>query len=251
VLSLLGHFKEVARELPAHLEDAWRRNDLCSIPLWMSRPLLAWLSVGAEAEAEAELARAWHAWSGLENAYAHQDAALHAGRCYLLHYRGDHRAAWATCVEHDRRFVGSFARRSINLAATAQRLRGLAAAALAAETTSASERSGLLREAEHVPHALHAGSLWRNWLTLPLAAASCVRGDRERAIHLLRQVDAGPRPPWLGPIFVHAARRRLGVLVGGDDGRTLVANADNFFRAGGAVDPERLVATLLPACEIN
>jgi hypothetical protein len=54
-----------------------------------------------------------------------------------------------------------------------------------------------------------------------------------------------------GPTYVHAARRRLGILLGGDEGKALVAEADAFFRAGGAIDPERLVAVLLPGCEIR
>jgi hypothetical protein len=43
----------------------------------------------------------------------------------------------------------------------------------------------------------------------------------------------------------------LGVLIGGDTGRKLVAGADEFFRVRGAINPEQLVASLIPGCEID
>jgi hypothetical protein len=54
-----------------------------------------------------------------------------------------------------------------------------------------------------------------------------------------------------GPVKTHAVRRRLGVLLGGDEGKRLVTEADAFLRAGGAIKPERLVAAILPGCEIR
>jgi hypothetical protein len=41
-------------------------------------------------------------------------------------------------------------------------------------------------------------------------------------------------------------RRIRGLLLGGDEGKALVAEADGFLRAGGATDPARLVAVLVP-----
>jgi hypothetical protein len=70
-------------------------------------------------------------------------------------------------------------------------------------------------------------------------------------VRLLREFDAGPRPAAFGPIYAHAVRRRLGVLLGGDEGAGLVADADAFLRAGGAVNPQLVVAILIPGCEVR
>ena len=50
-------------------------------------------------------------------------------------------------------------------------------------------------------------------------------------------------------LYLGFARRRLGELLGGDEGASLIAEADAFLRAGGALDPARLVATLMPGIE--
>jgi hypothetical protein len=251
LLAVLGRSNEAARVLPALLDEAWQRSDLFLIPMFMCTPLVAWLAVGAHAEAERELSRAARAWSTLDNPYAYQDFLLHEAQLWMHHYRGDARAAWAACLAHDGRFRASFAGRSIFFACYVQFLRGCAAANLAAQTTDAAERRTLLREAEREPLLLRRGSHWRQLLLLPRAAAACACGDRDRAVRLLREFDAAPRPAAFGPIYAHTVRRRMGVLLGGDEGAALVAVADAFLRAGGATDPERLVAMLVPGCEIR
>jgi hypothetical protein len=176
---------------------------------------------------------------------------LHEAQLWLCHHRGDARGAWRACLGHDARFRASFASRSIFFACYVQFLRGCAAANLAAQTPDAGERKMLLQEAEREPLPLRRSSHWKRLLLLPRAAAACARGDRDRAIQLLREFDAGPRPAAFGPVYAHAVRRRMGVLIGGADGDKLVAEADAFFQAGGAGDPARIVAMLVPGCEVR
>jgi hypothetical protein len=47
-------------------------------------------------------------------------------------------------------------------------------------------------------------------------------------------------------LFGHAVRARLGVLIGGDAGKTLRAHAFGWLAGQGARDPERMFAMLLP-----
>jgi hypothetical protein len=51
-------------------------------------------------------------------------------------------------------------------------------------------------------------------------------------------------------LWAHAARHRLGCLVGGDEGVALVREADEFFSARGVAAPAQLVAALFPGCEL-
>jgi eukaryotic-like serine/threonine-protein kinase len=251
ILVFQGRLADLARELPTLLDETRQRSDLFLPPLYMSYALCAWLASGAHAEAEREHARAAHEWAALENPFAYQDVALQWGRVSLFHYRGDARGAWLSSIAQDARFGASFVSRSTMFASLMHFLRSMTAATLAAETVDAAERKMLLQQAERAPFLLRSNPLWKKWLLLPRAAAACARRDRERAIHALRQLDSGARPASFGSLHVYALRRRLGVLIGGDEGKTLVTAADSFFRAGGTRDVERLVATLLPGCQIR
>jgi hypothetical protein len=249
LLRTLGRFTDQIREVSPLLDD-WQQRNLI-FPLYAGHLDLAWLATGARAKAEQQLERAVQAWSLLENPYTTYDWSLHRAQLLLCHDRGDARAAWGHCLAHDERFAAAFLSRSSLFAAAARLERGLAAATLAAETTDDAERKALLREADRMSSTTRGIRPRQRWLLLVRAAAACTRRDRENAVHLLRQLDAGPRPPGFGPIYAHAVRRRLGVLLGGDEGKALVSASDAFFRAGGTVDPERLVAMLLPGCEIR
>jgi hypothetical protein len=249
VLRALGRFTDQTRELSAPVED-WQQRNLMVTP-YMGGLDLAWLALGARAKAERELKRAVQAWSLLENPYTVYDSSLHSAQLLLCHDRGDARTAWAHCLAHDGRFAASFLSRSSLFSVSVRVGRGLAAATLAAETTDHAERESLLQEADRAASVTRGIRSRQRWLLLVRAAAACARRDRERAVHLLRELDAGPRPPAFGPVNTHAVRRRLGVLLGGDEGKMLVTEADAFFRAGGTVDPERLVAAILPGCEIR
>jgi hypothetical protein len=47
-------------------------------------------------------------------------------------------------------------------------------------------------------------------------------------------------------LFAAAARRRLGLLRGGDEGRTLIERADTWMRAQSVRNPPRMAACLAP-----
>jgi hypothetical protein len=83
------------------------------------------------------------------------------------------------------------------------------------------------------------------------AVIACASRDRDEAVRLLLAARSESPSNSSGPLIGHSVRRRLGVLMGGDQGKALVAEADAFFRAGGAVDPERLVVTISPGLEIR
>jgi hypothetical protein len=244
----LGQFAGASLELPAIADEARQRNDLFILPGVVTTGACVSLAMGAEPQAERELLRTTQVWRALGNAYSWQDWMLHFASNGLHHYRGEARAAWEQCLEHDERFATSFLARSRVYRMLARVERGVSAAALAANTKGSREREALLAEADRVTAPAGIARHLRSWLLIPRAAAACARGQPDRASDLLRELSQGPRPPWFAPIHAHAARRCLGALIGGDEGRGLIAEADAFFRAGGASDPERFVRMVMPGC---
>jgi hypothetical protein len=77
------------------------------------------------------------------------------------------------------------------------------------------------------------------------AAAADLSGDRDGAVAELRAALAGLDAADM-KLYAAAARRQLAGLVGGDEGRTLDAEAGAFFAGEGIVAPERMVRMLVP-----
>ena len=76
------------------------------------------------------------------------------------------------------------------------------------------------------------------------AGMAVVQGDRSAAAaHLERSASIYADLGMTG--YASYARRNLGLLVGGDRGRTLVADADAWLRAHGVADPERFASVCI------
>jgi hypothetical protein len=117
----------------------------------------------------------------------------------------------------------------------------------AALASAGSDRAGLLREAERIaaqlddeamPYALPGGALLR-------AGTLGARGRREEALPHLDAAAAGFRGV---DMTLHAAcaRRRKGEILGGEEGRRLVAEADAAMAAQGIMRPDRWTAMIAP-----
>jgi eukaryotic-like serine/threonine-protein kinase len=239
----LGEFAAVAAELPAHLDDAWNRGDVCLVPLWagLVSPL-AWLAVGNEAGVEHELAKATALWKAPQVTL--QEVHLVFGRHRLHLYRGDMRAAWELFAPWIReRLLRSPLSRSV-WAETALHARGQCAAALASELKQGAERQALLDSVTDSARWVRDPSLKASLS----AALACQQGDVARATEALRVSGYGSSGL---RVAQQATRRRFGVLLGGEAGQTLVREADAFFHKGGVVDVERYVAMLVPGLQMR
>ncbi|MFI5309279.1 MAG: hypothetical protein ACHQ53_18125, partial [Polyangiales bacterium] len=232
----LARFAEVARELPALCDDARERGDAAVLPLLAgSAGALALIAVGALEEAQFQLARASAAWSACRSAYAFQDYFLLQGDTWLAAARGEHRAAFERAQRDLVRFADSPLRASPAMSDNVTMCAGATTAALAA-TVTGSERAELVRRMRRFRFR---GPQPRSSQAATIAA---LEGRRDSVIEALRGMLASPQPP----IAVHANRRHLGRLLGGDEGRAMVAETDALFRAGGVVDPERFADILSP-----
>ncbi|HVK77973.1 MAG TPA: protein kinase [Kofleriaceae bacterium] len=125
-------------------------------------------------------------------------------------------------------------------------LRGRATVA-AASGASPSQRRALLRAAERDVAVLERQS---QRPAAPLAAVLRAaiehqRGNADRAVRSLTAAAAGFDAADMR-LHAHAARRRLGLLLGGDEGRALVAAADSAMVAEAIAEPARMTALLAP-----
>ena len=77
------------------------------------------------------------------------------------------------------------------------------------------------------------------------AAIAVRRGDTAAAVTLLRGAAVAFEAADMR-LYGAATRRRIGELVGGEEGSRLVADADEFMTGQRIVRPERIVAVLAP-----
>src|SRR5262245_48069724 len=129
------------------------------------------------------------------------------------------------------------------LARQAHHYRALAALGLSEATANRRERARLLAVVDDAARRTDSDLL--------RGAAACQRGDERGAIALLRKVGKTAKTAWPVRLNEQAARRRLGVLLGGEEGRALVAATDAFLSRAGVHDPERFVAMLTPGVALT
>jgi hypothetical protein len=80
---------------------------------------------------------------------------------------------------------------------------------------------------------------------LLLAGAAALRGENDRSVQALRDAARLFDETNLA-LFAAVARLRLGALLGGKEGASLVAEADEWMLAEGVRRPERIAAMMAP-----
>ncbi|HMI91705.1 MAG TPA: hypothetical protein VK509_10105, partial [Polyangiales bacterium] len=246
VRGYLCHFSELARELPARLDEAWARADLCIAPMWAAQ-VLPRLAVEDLRDAERDLERARSAWSA--PTFTLQDLSMLQGAYHLGHYRGDARGVWERIEREAARIGSSPLQRASPLASALHGLRAGTAAVLALQTRSPSERAALCKQVQRGADALRrsASGSWAGRVAEPLdALVVFIRGDDAAAVAKLRSALRSLAPI---PVLREVCRRKLGVLIGGDEGRAMVAQADGFLSSRGVVAPERFASAVMPGFE--
>jgi hypothetical protein len=126
----------------------------------------------------------------------------------------------------------------------AHEVRGRAAAALAAVSRGA-ERKRLTDEVGRLASKIASERLpaFAGWATLLRAQQALLRGQAELADRLLAEAASQLDATDAG-LMAAATRRCRGLVLGGDQGRQLIATADESLVARGVRDPVRLAALL-------
>jgi serine/threonine protein kinase len=237
----LGALAERGRRAEAWLADARARGDRfgeaeATLALALGR-IGAGDPAGARAAAREAALRV-----SREGFYLQHEHALRIEICSLLH-EGRAQAARDACEEGFRALESSALLHIQLLRVDALLLRGLTAVAAAAAHRAGArpllkraEADADLLARERRPHAIAGADQVR-------AGVAWVRGDRDRAEAGLRAAARGYAS---AEMAVHAAsvRRCLGAILGGDEGRRLVAAADAALAAEGVRDPARWAAMM-------
>jgi hypothetical protein len=243
-LVMLGQISQLADLAALTVQQARERGDRYSawagVAGW---PILGKIALGAAASAREELRQVYADWSRAN--YSVQDHWACLGEAYLDLSEGRAAEAFAR-VEHDEPAHKSSQLFRVQIIRIDVRF--LQATAALAVRTRANKR--LLLRAEAIARKLADERV--HW-SVPLsdlvhAGIARLRGDEERAVTLLNRAIEGfnGAEMWL---LAALARRRLGEMRQGDEGRELQARAEAFLKGEGVTDIDALARTLTPAFE--
>jgi serine/threonine protein kinase len=232
-----GDVRELLRRLPPLQREAELRGNLYALTnLRTAFTPFALLVDDRPDLAEAEADEAIRGWSRSGFHIQHCNALFSSVQTAL--YRGEGDKARAHLLEQWGDLERSKVLRVQQIRVRAVHFRGSAlAAAGAAPSLIAHEAARLEREPAAWAQAL--GTLLRATVHSRAGEPEAARAALERAV---RELDAADLA-----LYAACARRRLGLLVGGDAGAALVEESDRWFGEQLVRNPERMTAMLAPA----
>jgi serine/threonine protein kinase len=248
----LGETRELAHLMPIYLRGAEERGDAFAqrgLRGW--RGNFYWVVIDQPFEARAQVSSvSLPRGPGSPTQLTHYYELLANTQIDL--YLGEAAAAHERVEEIWRDLERAMLLRIQNCAIEAWYLRARAALALAASAGAGVDGCGgrakdRLRLALHAARRIEAQrTSWGTPLAqLVRATAARLGGDLARAEVGLRDALAGFEHAHM-QLYAAAARRRLGQLIGGEDGAARIAAADAFLRAQAVGNPEAMVGMLAP-----
>lgn len=247
-LYYLGEVNELSRRVPAMVQSATRTgNRYTAVTLRCGFPM-AWLARLDPDDIEGEIVDALASWTSPTGQKQLQHMLALCSRVDLALYRGDPESATPLLAAE----LGPVRRAMLDrapifdllLRATIAR-HALACAAQAAPDSD--RRRTALAEARRIMRRLRRSQmpLMRACSILIAASVAELDGHHDRAIASFREaVDAFEDTET--HLFAHAARNRLGALIGGDEGAALCDTAVQGMSRQGVRRPGTMLAMLLP-----
>jgi serine/threonine protein kinase len=240
-----GELREQCRLRPGFLREARDRADVYSlVNLRIGNSCLATLVEDDPVGARREIADAMEQWSKQGFHLEHLNA-LHA-RVTADLYAGDGIGAYRA-IQRDWRQFRLSGLGTAQLARVVARWKRASSALAAAEAGQGDLREllGVARRDARTIESENWG--WCTALATLMRAGIAMVGfrDEERARVLLEQSASAFDEVGMG-LHAAAARRCLGRLKGGDEGRALVASADAWLRSQTVRKPARLAAVFTP-----
>jgi serine/threonine protein kinase len=249
-LTYLGELDEVGRRVPALIQAAERRGNRYAAVTLRCGFQGVWLVRDDDiTEAERDVLDALASWTPARAQYHIQHFVALYTRLDLLLYAGEHRRA-AALFEEEMPLLrrAFFDRTPFNRALLEHQQARLALSELAdpASPPSPSRRRHLLGVVRKLARRQlrDPQPLGRVFGLLTLAGLAAVEGDEARAVAELRR-SVETLEAMSTNLYANAARRRLGMIVGGSEGEALVAQADAWMRKRGVRNTERMSTMLV------
>jgi len=244
-LEYLGNLRELATRIPLLQRQAEDRGDLYHLIHFAARPNVVWLaqddpdtaerylaSVAANRPREETFAKSFHFPQFVE-LFARSQLDIYRGRgveswTRVQDLRPDH-ARWMSRVQLVR--------------IESRHLRARCGLAAAAETGDKHILAEVQREAdlifaERMPWSLPLAESLRAGVYAVQGRVEQSRALFESAVRNFEKVEMS--------LFAAAAKRRLGEITGGDTGRALIDEADQWMSSQGVMRPDRLTRVMTP-----
>ncbi len=241
----LGNLSEVKTRTKRLLADAEQRGDLyTAVNLRASHPMAAWIAADDAQGARRHLKDAVANWSHSRFLVQHWQCMLWEAEAHL--YSNDGERAWQRLARDEQKLRRSHLLRVQLIRAWTLFAIGRSAVA-SLGGLGQSERSARLQQAQHTRDRLEREKMpWTDVLAELLAASvASATGDAPRAEHALQRAVELADSAEMG-LHAAAARYRLGLLLGGATGDSVVKAAEEAMRARGVRVPARYARMLVP-----
>jgi hypothetical protein len=243
-LIYLGRLNDVAQRLPALLKDAHERGDLYKSTFLRTRISYAsHLAADEPAAAREEVRKGIEGWSHEGFQLEHYWTLL--SEADIAMYEGG-TLAWRLFQTQWAALAGSLLLRVQYSLIEALDRRARSALSAAADMPTAN-RVALLREAERDARRIeHQRTPWGNALALLVrGGVAATRGDVDAASTLLTSAEQALLALDMA-LHAASARRHRGQLLGGEEGRRLVVEADRWMAGQRIRNPARMAVLLCP-----
>jgi hypothetical protein len=241
---LQGKLAELSRRVPKLLAAAVEQGNIFVSTDLRSRMNLIWLASDNPDYARKEVIEALKAWPH-EGFHLQHYSSMHALAQIEL-YTGDAEVAWKHLKGQWQALRRSLLLRLQILRVEATHLQARTALATAVESNS-KKRARLLRIAEKLARRIAREKMpWANpFASLVLAAVANIRLENEKATAHLSAAAKEFAEGDMG-LYAVVSRRRLGQMLGGERGRELLAETDEWMTTEGIKNPRRMTRMLAP-----
>ena len=240
-LMFLGEMVEVSRRVPQLLSAALEQGNLFAATDLRTRMNPIWLAADDPDRARDEVIAAMTTWPRKGFHLQHYSSLVALAQIEL--YTGDYEVAWKHIEGQVKPLEKSMLLRIQGLRIEAKYLR----ARLALASAAGSERERRLRIAESLAKSIARENMpWSNPLANLIQAGLAKRhGDDSQAAILVSQAVEGFEAADM-KLYAATARRRLGEILGGDNGRELIRQADDWMSRQQIKNPAAVANLMAP-----